>query len=87
MNSPEALLRLVKAVTPPSLFFICDRFFTAPLRALSPTGLFTAIAISHYRRTARLILEPGSRARVPLPCRNESPVPALSRRICAVEFA
>jgi hypothetical protein len=43
MNSPEVLLRFVHAVTPPSLFFSCDRFLTAPLRALSPTGLFTAI--------------------------------------------
>jgi hypothetical protein len=25
------------------LFFVCDRFFTAPLRALSPVGLLTAI--------------------------------------------
>ena len=47
MNSPEVLLRLVQAVAPPSLVFNCVRFFTAPLRALSPTGLFTAILISH----------------------------------------
>jgi hypothetical protein len=35
MNSPPFLLRLVKAVTPPSLVFSCERFLTAPLRALS----------------------------------------------------
>ena len=42
VNSPYFRLRLVHAVVPPSLFFTCDRFFTAPLRALSPTGLLTA---------------------------------------------
>jgi hypothetical protein len=44
MNSPDVLLRLVRH--PPSLFFNCVRFLTAPLRALSPTGLFTAIIAS-----------------------------------------
>jgi hypothetical protein len=44
MNSPDVLLRLVQAVTPPSLFFSCVRFLTAPLRALSPTGLFTIVS-------------------------------------------
>jgi hypothetical protein len=46
MNSPDVLLRFVQAVTPPSLVFSCVRFLTAPLRALSPTGLFTAIVLS-----------------------------------------
>jgi hypothetical protein len=35
LNSPETLLRFVQAVAPRSV--VCDRFFTAPLRALSPT--------------------------------------------------
>jgi hypothetical protein len=46
MNSPEVLLRLVHAVTPSSFVLSCVRFFTGPLRALSPTGLFTAIIAS-----------------------------------------
>jgi hypothetical protein len=41
-NSPRFLLRLVQAVAPPSVVFSCERFLTAPLRALSPTGLLTA---------------------------------------------
>src|SRR6185369_2022203 len=45
MNSPDFLLRLVHAVAPPRLALTCDRFFTAPLRALSPTGLLTATLI------------------------------------------
>jgi hypothetical protein len=36
VNSPDFRLRLVHAVVPPSLFFTCDRFFTAPLRACHP---------------------------------------------------
>jgi hypothetical protein len=43
MNSPEFLSRFVQALAPPKLLFVCDRFFTAPLRALSPAGLLTAI--------------------------------------------
>src|ERR1700712_209899 len=46
INSPDPLLRLVQAVAPPSFVFSCVRFFTAPFRALSPTGLFTAITVS-----------------------------------------
>jgi hypothetical protein len=40
------MLRFVQAATPPSLLLSWVRFFTAPLRALSPIGLFTAIAAS-----------------------------------------
>jgi hypothetical protein len=43
MNSPELLLRLVQALAPASVVFVCERFLTAPLRALSPVGLLTAI--------------------------------------------
>ena len=43
MNSPELLLRLVQALAPASVVFVCERFFTAPLRALSPVGLLMAI--------------------------------------------
>jgi hypothetical protein len=43
MNSPEFLSRFVQALAPPKVVFVCDRFFTAPLRALSPVGLLTAI--------------------------------------------
>jgi hypothetical protein len=31
------------SVTPPSFVLNCERLFTAPFRALSPTGLLTAI--------------------------------------------
>jgi hypothetical protein len=43
MNSPDVLSRLVKAEAPPNVVFVCERFLTAPLRALSPTGLLTAM--------------------------------------------
>ena len=46
MNSPDVLLRLVQVVAPASYVLIWVRFFSAPLRALSPTGLFTAIGFS-----------------------------------------
>lgn len=39
MNWPPFLLRFVEVFV--SGFFNCVRFFTAPLRALSPLGLFT----------------------------------------------
>jgi hypothetical protein len=38
----QHLSRLVLAFALPILVLICDRFFAAPLRALSPTGLFIA---------------------------------------------
>jgi hypothetical protein len=44
MNWPPALLRFVDVSV--SGFFNCVRFFTAPLRALSPVGLLTAIDAS-----------------------------------------
>ncbi len=53
MNSPDVLLRLVQALAPPSVVLRCDRFRTAPLRALSPTGLFTAITISRRAHDKR----------------------------------
>jgi hypothetical protein len=34
MNSPEFLLRFFHALAPPHVVLACDRFFTAPLRAL-----------------------------------------------------
>jgi hypothetical protein len=46
INSPLFLFRLVQAVALPSLVFTCDRFFTEPLRALSPDGLFVAKSLS-----------------------------------------
>jgi hypothetical protein len=46
INSPEFLLRLVHALVPPNVVLVCDRFFTAPLRALSPVALFTAMFFS-----------------------------------------
>jgi hypothetical protein len=45
-NSPDFLLRLVHALAPPTFVFSCVRFFTAPLRALSPFGVLTAIPFS-----------------------------------------
>ena len=43
--------REIQAVAPPSFVLTCDRFFTAPFRALSPVGLLTAMAsFSHLRR-------------------------------------
>src|ERR1700709_2600600 len=44
LNRPPSLLRLVEVLV--SGFFSWLRFFTAPLRALSPIGLFTAISAS-----------------------------------------
>lgn len=35
MNSPDALLRLVHVLAPPSVVFSCERFFTAPLRVIA----------------------------------------------------
>jgi hypothetical protein len=46
MNSPPFLLRLVQAVAPASFVFSCERFFTAPFRALSPIGLLVATEFS-----------------------------------------
>jgi hypothetical protein len=51
MNSPPTLLRLVEVFV--RGFFNCVRFLTAPLRALSPTGLFTAIVASRLSDNAR----------------------------------
>jgi hypothetical protein len=48
MNSLLDLSRLVQVVAPPILVLVCDRFFTAPLRALSPTGLSAATESSSY---------------------------------------
>jgi hypothetical protein len=50
MNSPPTLFRLVDVFV--RGFFNCVRFFTAPLRALSPTGLFTAIVASCFTDNA-----------------------------------
>jgi hypothetical protein len=65
MNSPEALLRLVQAVTPPSLFFSCDRFLTAPLRALSATGYRHHHLPLRCRAVAAMINESRARRRFP----------------------
>ena len=43
MNWPPSLFRFVKVFFPIVLVASCERFFTAPLRALSPTGLFVAM--------------------------------------------
>jgi len=43
MNSPEFLLRFVQPLAPLILVLTWLRFLTAPVRALSPTGLSTAI--------------------------------------------
>src|SRR5258705_13443893 len=48
MNSPGVFVRLVQAVAPASLVLSCVRFLTAPLRAFSPFGLFTAIGASSF---------------------------------------
>jgi hypothetical protein len=53
MNSPDVLLRFVQALTPPSFVLSWLRFFTAPLRALSPTGLLTAMVASSFDDNAR----------------------------------
>ncbi|MGM4955316.1 hypothetical protein ACT4MK_08135 [Bradyrhizobium barranii] len=37
------LVALGEAEAPPNVVFVCERFLTAPLRALSPTGLLTAM--------------------------------------------
>ena len=46
INSPDVLSRLVHAGLPITFDLSCVRFFTTPLRALSPAGLFTAMMIS-----------------------------------------
>ena len=46
-NCPPFLFRLVAVFV--SGFFNYVRFFTAPLRKLSPVGLLTAIAVSPVR--------------------------------------
>jgi hypothetical protein len=46
MNSPPVLLRFVEVLV--RGFFNCVRFFTAPLRALSPIGLLIAIVASCF---------------------------------------
>jgi hypothetical protein len=51
MNSPDFLSRFAHALAPPMVDFVCERFFTAPLRALSPVGLLTAIFVSLVVRT------------------------------------
>jgi hypothetical protein len=45
MNSPDVLLRFAQALAPLNVVFVCERFFTAPFRALSPLGLLTAIVL------------------------------------------
>ena len=37
------LVALGESGSPPNVVFVCERFLTAPLRALSPTGLLTAM--------------------------------------------
>jgi len=44
MNSPDDLSRFVYVVASPIGVFVWLRFFTAPLRTLSPVGLLIAIA-------------------------------------------
>src|SRR6185295_2345687 len=53
MNSPDVLSRLVQAGLPITAVLRCVRFFTAPLRALSPTGLFFAIIPSRCMAAQR----------------------------------
>jgi hypothetical protein len=55
MNSPEDVLRFVQAVAPPRLVFNCVRFFAAPLRALSPTGLLVATVSSQKKNPPRIV--------------------------------
>src|SRR5437764_7010329 len=52
MKRPLARLRLVQCSSPRILVLSCERLRTAPLRALSPTGLLTAIRQSPLRRSA-----------------------------------
>jgi hypothetical protein len=53
MNSPDVLSRLVHADLPMTAVLRCVRFFTAPLRALSPTGVFFAITVSRCSAAQR----------------------------------
>jgi hypothetical protein len=46
MNSWDALLCSVQAVIPPSLFFSCVSFSTAPLRRIVADRIFTAIRVT-----------------------------------------
>ena len=47
MNPPDLLFRQVHALASPGAALGCDRFFSAPLRALSLTGLSSATSSSH----------------------------------------
>src|SRR5215212_6210381 len=64
MNRPLSLLRFVQAVFPMTLPLRCVRFRTAPLRALSPVGLFVAMCFSS--RVTTLWNAPSSGERGPL---------------------
>jgi len=54
MKRPLSLLRFVQAVFPASAPLRCVRLRTAPLRALSPTGLLTAMLSSLLWAAARI---------------------------------
>src|SRR5262249_57540105 len=53
MNRPVCLLRLVQCSSPIVLVLSCERLRTAPLRALSPTGLLTAIVVLRCKARSR----------------------------------
>src|SRR5206468_9082437 len=51
----SALVVLVQVLSPTTLLLICVRFRTAPLRALSPAGMFVAIGESFSRQFSALV--------------------------------
>src|SRR5262249_39644581 len=53
MTRPVCLLRLVQCSSPIVLVLSCERLRTAPLRALSPTGLLTAIVVLRCKARSR----------------------------------
>jgi hypothetical protein len=69
MNFPDDALRLVQALALPSFVFTWLRFFTAPLRALSPAGLFTAMSVSCVGRPTE-----GSRDIAKCSCAGTEPI-------------
>jgi hypothetical protein len=89
MNSPEVLSRLVHAGSPITAVLRWVRFLTAPLRALSPTGLFTAIIVSYidHRYFLALIVQHGETplcGRGHLVCNSGSYELCLPRSFCIV---
>jgi hypothetical protein len=56
INSPDESLRVAQTLAPASVVFSCERFFTAPLRALSPQFVYCHRRSSKYLASELLML-------------------------------